>query len=249
MTTFTRDSVSGASGNPVQPNPIRSGRVVTVRRALALAAIAAVLAAILGAAAAVLFTRTQVDDLDRQVSTLTARVAGLGSQIEVLTSDKAALTGQLSQARAEVAALTRQNTDLREQITGMSGPEPVVATVSYDAVTTAAKWFLPQDGAYFLIVDVTVANPDPQREAFFSTYDFRLKGPDATAYPILEQSPVASEPRFLSGVSDLPGGRIQVQSQQLAPSETVKGSLVFFVTKPVSEFTITYHGQTTALTP
>ncbi len=49
-------------------------------------------------------------------------------------------------------------------------------------------------------------------DAYLSTYDFRLKGPDGTVYPLSEQSPIASQPRFYSGVSDLPGGRIQVAS-------------------------------------
>jgi len=102
-------------------------------------------------------------------------------------------------------------------------------------------------GEFFLIVDITARNPDPAKPADFSVYDFRLKGPDTTVFPLVEQSPVATQPRFAGGVENLPGGRIQILSQQLAPGETVKGSLVFYVPKPVSSFTLTYHGSTQQL--
>ena len=58
---------------------------------------------------------------------------------------------------------------------------------------------------------------------------------------------MASQPRFVSGVSDLPGGRIELDGQELAPSETVTGSLVFYVPKPVRTFSFSYHGTTTEL--
>ncbi len=249
MTTSTKGSASWtASGDSAQPVPTPSHRVVRLRKALVLGAIAAVLAVILGAAGATLLARGQVDELDRQVSALTSSVSRLTAQVDVLTSDKAELTAQAGRTRAEVEALTRQNTELRAQIEGTTGDQPVVATVSYDKVVKDDKWFIGDGGSPFLlIVDVTVSNPDSAKDAYFSTYDFRLKGPDDTVYPLVDQSPVASQPRFYSGVSDLPGGRIQVQSQQLAPSETVKGCLVFYVPKPVEKFSITYHGTTTAL--
>ena len=249
MMTLTNGSAARtAPGGPTQLHATRSSRVMTIRKAIVLAAIAVVLAGILGAAAATLLTRGQVEDLDRQVGTLTSSVSSLTAQVDVLTSDKAALTAQASRTRAEVEALTRQNTELRAQLEGMTSEEPVVATVSYDKVVKEDKWFAHDgSGTFLLIVDVTVSNSDSAKDAYFSTYDFRLKAPDGTVYPLIDQSPVASQPRFYSGVSDLPGGRIQVQSQQLAPSETVKGCLVFYVPKPVQEFSITYHGQTSAL--
>ncbi len=224
------------------------GRVVSIRKAVVLAVIAAVLTGLLSAAATTLITRGQVDDLEAQVGTLTSRVSGLTEQVDGLAADKEGLTAAAGSSRAELEALTRQNAELRAQLEGAASEEPPVAEVSYDAVVKADTWFLHEGtGAFLLIVDVTVTNPDADRDAYFSPYDFRLKGLDGTVYPLIDQSPVASQPRFLSGVSDLPGGRIQVGSQGLAPAETIKGSLVFYVPKPVQKFSITYRGQTSAL--
>ena len=120
---------------------------------------------------------------------------------------------------------------------------------SFGTALKDGSWFdYLGTGEFLLIVNVTARNPDPTKPAELSVYDFRLKGPDNTVYPLLEQSPVATQPRFAGGVENLPGGRIQISSQQLAPGETVKGSLVFFVPKPVSRFTLTYHGTTQQLT-
>lgn len=220
-------------------------RAVSLRKALTLGVVGAVLVGMIAAGSTTWVMRRQIHDLDQQLAGLTSTVTDLTHQVDTLGTDKAALTAQLSDLRARADTLSQDNAALRAQL---GGPQPVTPDISFGTVLKDGSWFdYLGTGEFLLIVDVTARNPDPAKPADFSVYDFRLKGPDNTVYPLLEQSPVATQPRFAGGVENLPGGRIQISSQQLAPGETVKGSLVFYVPKPVSRFTLTYHGTTQQL--
>ena len=97
-------------------------------------------------------------------------------------------------------------------------------------------------GEFILIVDVLVSNDTPN-QAHFDATDFSLKDIEDNVFDLLRNSSVGSQPRFVGGVTGLPGGRSEIKSRDLKPGEKVKGSLLFYITKNVSEFTIT-HGDT-----
>jgi cell division protein FtsB len=247
-------ATSHRPGSDLRPIP-PSVRTVRLRLAVVSAVIAALLLSALSALTTAVVMRGDVTDRDTRVAALTEQVTDLTARVDAVTADNsaledqnAALSGQLDGARTQIADLTKRNTELKAQVEGLTPTEPVFARLRYDAVLGESKWFEPEgSGAFLLIIDVRVHNPDAERPAYFSPYDVRVKGPDDAVYPLLEASPVASQPRFVSGVSDLPGGRIQLSGQELAPSETVTGSLVFYVPKRVDTFSVSYRGQTTQL--
>jgi outer membrane murein-binding lipoprotein Lpp len=222
---------------------------VTLRKALALSALVALLVGVLSAAGATYVAGGQAGELDGTVDTLTAQVdaltvqAGtlsaevdaLSAQADSLAAEKADLTAAVADARARVDSLGEENAALRSQVAGSAPQEPADVEVTFGKASRANSAYLPRKGSFVLVVNVTVTNPAAE-DALFQKEDVLLKGPDDTRYPPLEQSPISSLEH-----------RAQLPSLLLAPSERVRGRLVFYVPKPVTELTITYHGTTTAL--
>jgi cell division protein FtsB len=266
MTTTTKGPPPGtASGGPIRPDPApeKGKKVVTLRKALVLGALVALLTGILSAAGATYLARGQIDELDGNVDTLTSEVATLTEQADTLTAqadslsaqadslaaEKADLADTLAATQAKADSLEKENAALNQQfreLTGQDPVEPVFADVAYGKVLTFWEGVGTRK-SFLLVVDVTVTNPDASKTAYFSAYDLRLRGPDDTVYPLFSQSTFADRSQN-PGMPILPGGRIQMQSLELAPSERAKGSVVFYVPKTVTKFTITYHGTSTALT-
>ena len=260
MTTHTKGplpgTVSGGSGRPDHT----PGRVVTLRKAVVLGALVALLVGVLSAAGATYVAggqagelegsvdtlNAQVDSLTTQVDDLTAEAGTLTARIESLVAEKADLADTLAGTQAQVESLGAENAALRTQVGDIAGQQPVVADVSYGKVLKADRHWL-KGNAFVLIVDVTATNPDADEEAYLSRNDFRLKGLDDTLYLPADDSPVASERGYREWVDRLSSSRNPLTYLQLAPSETAKASLLFYVNKAVSRFTITYHGSTTAL--
>jgi outer membrane murein-binding lipoprotein Lpp len=234
---------------PGAPLGTTSGRVVTLRKALVLSALVALLAGVLSAAGATYLAGGRAGELDGSVDTLTAQVdalavqAGtlaaevdaLAVQAGTLAAEKADLTVAVADAQAQVDSLGEENAALRSQVAGLAPQEPVDAEVAFGKATRSSNW-VPGRGAFLLGVNLTVTNPDTAEDAWFAASDVRLQGPDATAYPRLNESPA-------KGMTS----RAELPDLLLAPSERVKGRLMFYVPKPVTELTITYHGTTAAL--
>ncbi len=242
MTTSTTQVVSPqpqvppARGRTREPS---GGRMVALWKAVVVGSVAAVVVALAAVALTAVVANGRADELDKTVGALDTQVTALQAQVTSLAAQNSALTGQVSVLQGQVNTLTMQNSALRAEL----GTAMVVPTVTYGAALEQTGLFAGSQ-AYLLVLDVTVHNPSGTDAAQFSTFDFRLKGPDQTVYPLLESSAVAGQPRFARGVEGLPGGRVQIQGQQLAAGETVRGSLVFYVTKPVTTFTVVYHGTT-----
>ncbi len=264
MTTNTKGWPPGASSVTTHPEQTPR-RVVTLRKAAVLAALAALLVGVLSAAGAAYVAGGQADDaLEGRAETLTAQADGLTAEVDGLTADVEGLTAQadglaaenadladtLAGAQAQVDSLGDENAALRTQVANMTGQQPVVADVTYGKVLKVDQWWTrgvspTQDGVavaegFVLVVDVTATNPDADRDAYLSSRDFRLKGPDGTVFPLAERSPVAAAYYYPIFLKRMPGGRIHFEDLMLGPSETAKASLVFHVNKPVTEFTITY---------
>jgi outer membrane murein-binding lipoprotein Lpp len=257
MTTRTKATLPGAASRAsAQPDPTpdaspgtTSSAVVTLRKALVLSALVALLVGVLSAAGGTYLAggrageldgtvdtlTAQVDSLVAQAGTLTAEVDALVAQTDSLVAEKADLTTAVADARSQVDSLGEENAALRSQVAGLAPQEPVDAEVTFGKASRANSAYLPKKGSFVLVVNVTVTNPAAE-DALFSKEDVLLKGRDDTRYPPLEQSPISSLEQ-----------RAQLPSLLLAPSERVRGRLVFYVPKPVTEFTITYHGTTTAL--
>lgn len=242
------------TGPPTQiphlPAPSREpatsrGRSVRLWKAVVVGGAAALLVAAAASAGTYAMSDKsgEVTDLQREVATLTTKVGSL----EATVADQ---TSSLETLQAQNATLTATNTALRKQLAEATNPRTVYPNVSFGAAVKDASLFTGSS-AYFVVVDVTVTNPDATHSAFFVPGDVRLKSLDGRVFPILDQSPVASQPRFRSGVETLPGGRVQLQAMDVRPGETAKGSLVFYVTDPkITTFTVSYRGgATTTLTP
>jgi uncharacterized protein YoxC len=221
--------------------------VVTQRRALVFGVLVALLVGVISAVGATYLAGEPTDELDGRVDTLTAQVDSLTAQAGSLTAqvdtlvaqadslaaEKADLTTAVADAQAQVESLGTENAALRAQVAGLAPQEPVDAQVTFGKAfrTTSTSGM---KGSFVLVVNVTLTNPDAAEDALFSKEDVLLTGPDDTRFPPQEQSPLSRQ-------------RAQLPSLVLAPSERVTGRLVFYVPKPVTEFTITYHGTTTAL--
>jgi outer membrane murein-binding lipoprotein Lpp len=261
MTTHATGPAPGkASGDSFQPRPAPD-RLVAIRRAVVVGAVLALLVGALSAAGATTLARARTDDLAGRADTLTAQVGSLTAQVDGLTADFDGLTTQVGSLTAEKAdladtlagtqdrieALGEEGTALRDQLDLMEGQQPVVPDVTYGSVLDVHPWWYPTTRPFLLVVDVVVADNDAEKDAFVSQGDFRLKGLDDSLYLLADESPASSRSDYRRVVGHLPGGRIQLRHLTLGPSETVKGSLVFYVNKAVSRFTITYGGTTTAL--
>jgi hypothetical protein len=265
MATDSKGPAPGsATRTPERPGP-GHGRVVTLRKATILGALAALLVGVLSASGAIYLVGGPTDELDRRAEALTVQADGLTVEVDGLTADVEALTAQadsltvenadladtLAGVQTQAGTLARENAALRTRVTDMTEQQPVVADVKYGKVLKVDQYwtggFSPTpDGwdltdAFVLVVDVTVTNPDTDRDAYISSTQFRLKGPDGTWFPPAERSPVATTygyyPLFLKR---MPGGRLPLEYLTLGPSETAKASLLFYVSKPVTEFTISY---------
>jgi outer membrane murein-binding lipoprotein Lpp len=250
MTTYAKGPPPGtASGGSAHPDPTPH-RVVTLRKALVLGALVALLAGVLSAAGATYLAggqtddesqvsvdtlTAQVDDLAEQAGTLTAQVDTLTVQADSLAAEKADLTIAVADAQAQVDSLGEENAALRQQVADLApGQQPPTAEVTFGEVSKADR---PRPkGSFLLFVDVTVTNPDDVEIAWFSPDDVQLSGPEGATYKPLRQSRLRSTVQYG-----------ELEDIVLAASERVKGFLVFYVPEPVTEFTITYHGTTTAL--
>jgi len=221
------------------------GRSVRLWKAVVVGGVAALLVATAASVGTYAMTdrSSDVTDLEQQVASLTSEVGSLKSTVADQASSIATLQAQNS-------TLTATNARLRKQLAEVTNPATVYPTVVFGKSVKDASLFAGSS-AYFVVVDVTVTNSNATKTAFFLPGDVRLKTLDGRVFPILEQSPVASQPRFRSGVETLPGGRVQLQPVDVRPGETVKGALVFYVTDPkVTTFLVSYRGgPPTTLTP
>ncbi len=189
------------------------------------------------------------DGLIDQLAAAEVRIEALEAENAQLVEQGAADGRRLERLRASVEAIQAGSDMLRQQIAELTAPQdPLPPTVEYgSAVRYAEDWFSGRQ--YLLVLDVLVQNPH-DREVFFTPSDFELKAPDSTRYAILAESAVASQPRFSSGVESLPRGHVEIESQLLDPGESVRGSVVFYVTDAdVVTFTVDYHGASTTITP
>jgi cell division protein FtsB len=281
MTTHTKGPPP-ATASSVSAHPDHTpGRVVTLRKAAILAALAALLVGVLSAAAATYLAgmpddgelEGRAETLTAQIDSLTTEVDGLTAEVDTLTvraddlaTENADLSDTLAGARAQVDSLGDENALLRTQIADMTGHQPVVAEVTFGTLLRVDRyWTNPRTwdegprsstfdrvalaDAFVLVVDVTVTNPDADKDAYISSREFRLKGLDGTVFPLAERSPVAPTHGFRTFPQGMPGGRIYFEHMTLGPSETAKASLVFYVSPPVTEFTITYPAPSTITYP
>jgi hypothetical protein len=249
MTTDTKGPPPGtAAGDSAQPDPNRP-RLVSRRTAVVVGALGALLIGVVSGAAATSLESGRADETAGRAGALTVRVESLTAQVESLTADvdrvtarvdglaaeKAELADTVAEAQARAESLAEANAALRERLADIiTGSTPVAAEVGFGGVSRASSCC--RGRTFLLVVNVTVTNPDTAEEAYFSKGDVLLKGPDGTRFPPLEQSPVSSDVQ-----------RAQLPSLMLAPSERVKGSLVFYVSQAVTEFTVSYQGTSTAL--
>jgi hypothetical protein len=162
------------------------------------------------------------------------RVTQLEAEMAALDGEKVELAAEVEARDQQVSALQADKTALEDQLSRILNPEVTWPDVEYGMALRGCVGCFSGD-KYLLVLDVTVTN-DTSNTAWFSTADFKLKGPDGTVYPIIDQSPVAYTR------DSLPRGRIEIMSQELQPGEQVRGSLVFYVGRNgVTQFTITYH--------
>jgi hypothetical protein len=175
----------------------------------------------------------QVDILTAQAGTLTAQAGTLTADAESLAAEKAELTTAVDDARAEAESLGEENALLRAQVAGLAPQDPLDVQVTFGKAFRATSTSAVK-GSFVLVVNVTVTNPDAAEDALFQREDVLLTGPDDTRFPPQEEAPLSRQ-------------RAELPSLVLAPSERVRGRLVFYVPKAVTDFTIAYHGTTAAL--
>jgi outer membrane murein-binding lipoprotein Lpp len=268
MTTYSKGPPPETASAAAAPPDQTPRRTVALRRALVVAALAALLVGVLSAAGATYLAggptdeelegsiatlTAQVDSLAEQAGTLTAQAGTLTVQVDGLAAEKADLAEALNDTRAQVDSLGEENAALRAEVADLTPDmEPPAAEVTFGSVSKATRILVPPGdwderpglyrirpkGSFLLFVDVTVTNPDGVDDAWFSSLDVELKGPDDTTYALVQRSKFRlPEPVHWGQLEDL----------MLGPSETVKGVLVFYVPEPATEFTITYDGATTDL--
>jgi outer membrane murein-binding lipoprotein Lpp len=268
MTTYPKGPPPGTASAAAAPPDQTPRRTVTLRRALVVAALAALLVGVLSAAGATYLAggptdeelegsiatlTAQVDSLAEQAGTLTAQAGTLTVQVDGLAAEKADLADALATAQAQAESLGEQNAALRAQVADLTPDvEPPAAEVAFGSVSRVTRILFPPGdpderpgsylirpkGSFLLFVDVTVTNPDAVDDAWFSTDDVELKGPDDTTYAPVQRSKLRFPEPMHWG---------QLEYLMLGPSETVKGVLVFYVSEPATEFSITYDGATTDL--
>jgi len=247
-----------APGDALTASDIPPGeaRVVRLSFALALGAILVVVAVGGGAIAAwrlsdltgdLAAVRTERDTLDLRVQQLISTNGQLVERITDIDSQISGLVSEVHALEAEVQLLRAENASLEEQLLQLQNPDVAELIIVFGSAFRFCRTCFGA-GEFLLVVDLTVSNPDTEDIAFFSTSSFKLKGPDNTVYPLLADSPVGRQPRFISGVTGLPDGRIEIRSQALEPGEVIRGVVVFYVTAAALEtFVISYDEFTAEL--
>lgn len=173
-------------------------------------------------------------DLATRLSELEAELAASEAELAASVADNSTLDEQLAAREAQLRALQGEKEAVEEQLSALLNPTATWPSVDYGTALRGCVGCFSGD-KYLLVLDVAVTN-EGASTAWFSTADFKLKGPDGTVYPTIDQSPVAY------ARDGLPRGRIEILSQELQPGEEVRGSLVFYVGRNgVNSFTITYH--------
>ena len=162
--------------------------------------------------------------LNKERNTLEAKVVSQSAQLKTLeksNKDLSAKVNFLDKALKEATAAA--NIEFGE----LSFPSVKATHYTYDEAGVERS---------VLLVDVTTKNETDQT-LFLSAFNFKLKDAQNKSYPF------AAEGSF-----PLPSGKVLLFDQQMAPGETVSGTLAFNAPKSIKLFTLFYNTQKFTIT-
>jgi len=169
----------------------------------------------------------------------------LNNKTSEFDTEKQKLSEQIASQSAQLKKLERGKTDLNSKISFLEKSlKEATASASFEfgalsISTAAATQFIFEEAGEtqdFVLVNVTLKN-DTEQTLFLSTLSFKLKDVDNKSYPTPEE-----------GSYVLPSGKVLLFDQQMAPGETVSGTVVFSAPKSIKLFTLFYEKVERTLT-
>ena len=196
----------------------------TSKKPIIITAVVAVVLIILVAFAIYLWQQGIVKGLNKDKDTLEAKIVSQSAQLKTLEKNNKDLNAKvnfLDKALKEATAAA--NIEFGE----LSFPSVKATHYTYDEAGVERS---------VLLVDVTTKNETDQT-LFLSAFNFKLKDAQNKSYPF------AAEGSF-----PLPSGKVLLFDQQMAPGETVSGTLAFNAPKSIKLFTLFYNTQKFTIT-
>ena len=165
--------------------------------------------------------------------------------VKGLNKDNRALEAKVVSQSAQLKTLEKNNKDLSARVNFLDKAlkeATAAANIEFGELSfpsvKATHYTYDEAGVErsVLLVDVTTKNETDQT-LFLSAFNFKLKDAQNKSYPF------AGEGSF-----PLPTGRVLLFDQQMAPAETVTGTLAFNAPKLIKLFTLFYNAQKFTIT-
>jgi len=217
------ESVTNEAPTP-KPTTPQPAKPKASKKPIIITGVVALVLIILVAGGIYLWQQGIVKGLNRDKDSLEAKVVSQSAQLKTLEKNNKDLSVKvnfLDKALKEATAAA--NIEFGE----LSFPSVKATHYTYDEAGVERS---------VLLVDVTTKNETDQT-LFLSAFNFKLKDAQNKSYPF------AGEGSF-----PLPTGRVLLFDQQMAPAETVTGTLAFNAPKLIKLFTLFYNAQKFTIT-
>lgn len=179
-------------------------------------------------------------------------------RIDELSQANVNLTQSVSNSEEAIAKADTKNRELQENIEELNKTisqikSPEQAKLKITTGETWSKYITsnptfqdPRDS--FFYVSLTVSNNNASAKGFFSTYELRLKDAQNNVYQLCQNSAVKYNCTNGLPKYDIPAGVTELLSQEVAPGETVRGVVAFYVPNTIRNLLLTYNGSDFPLT-
>ena len=207
-----------------KPTAPQSAKTKSSKKSIIITAVVALVLIILVAGGIYLWQQGIVKGLNKDKDSLEAKVVSQSAQLKTLEKNNKDLSVRvnfLDKALKEATAAA--NIEFGE----LSFPSVKGSHYTYDEAGVERS---------VLLVDVTSKNETDQT-LFLSAFNFKLKDAQNKSYPF------AAEGSF-----PLPSGKVLLFDQQMAPGETVSGTLAFNAPKSIKLFTLFYNTEKFTIT-
>ncbi|OGY25536.1 MAG: hypothetical protein A2Z11_03875 [Candidatus Woykebacteria bacterium RBG_16_43_9] len=161
-------------------------------------------------------------------------------KINTLTSDKEALKEKITSQSAQLKKLDKEKSDLNSKVSFLEKSlKEATASANFEfgeltfSNLKASHYTFDDEGLErnLVLVDMTVKNETDQT-LFLSAFSFKLKDSNNKSYPLTQNA-----------ADVLPSGKGALFDQQVAPGETINGTVAFDASKTTSLFTLFYDAQ------
>lgn len=178
-------------------------------------------------------------------------LSGLGiyflqqGKISTLTSDKEALKEEIASQSAQLEKLDKEKSNLNSKVSFLEKSlKEATASANFEfgeltfSNLKASHYTFDDEGLErnLVLIDMTVKNETDQT-LFLSVSSFKLKDSNNKSYPLTQNA-----------ADVLPSGKVALFDQQVAPGETINGTVAFDVPKTISLFTLFYDTEQFTLT-